>query len=200
MLPCADGRASPRACTTLGPRISWVRRTAPNGKRRLAGDTARAATTDEVKDLRQEARTLKEVVAEQALELRILKNVWPAPSASSFATWSDQSTPTYPVSRQCPGQDGDPRVLVLIKFTASSAIFCVRFPARRSTVRPSHFHHPQTSYSRPRRVSASGRSLGLRHARTLRLEPLPAAQHRADDPRQLGRQCHHHGVHVRACS
>jgi hypothetical protein len=38
----------------------------PNGKRRLAGDTARAATSDEVKALRQEARALKEVVAEQA--------------------------------------------------------------------------------------------------------------------------------------
>ena len=45
------------------------------GKRRLAGDTARAATTDEVKALRQEARSLKEVVAEQALELRLLKKV-----------------------------------------------------------------------------------------------------------------------------
>ena len=33
------------------------------GKRRLAGDTTRAATTDEVKDLRREARDLKEVVA-----------------------------------------------------------------------------------------------------------------------------------------
>lgn len=36
------------------------------GKRRLAGDTARAANTDEVKDLRREARDLKEVVAEQS--------------------------------------------------------------------------------------------------------------------------------------
>ena len=36
-------------------------------------DTARAATTDEVKDLRREARDLKEVVAEQTLELRLLK-------------------------------------------------------------------------------------------------------------------------------
>ena len=35
------------------------------GKRRLAGDTIRAATTDEVKDLRREARDLKEVVAER---------------------------------------------------------------------------------------------------------------------------------------
>ena len=37
------------------------------GKKRLAGDTARAATSDEVKVLRKEARDLKEVVAEQAL-------------------------------------------------------------------------------------------------------------------------------------
>ena len=43
------------------------------GKRRLAGDTARAANTDEVRDLRREARELKEVVAEQALEMRLLK-------------------------------------------------------------------------------------------------------------------------------
>jgi hypothetical protein len=34
------------------------------GKKRLAGDTARAATWDEVKDLRREASALKEVVAE----------------------------------------------------------------------------------------------------------------------------------------
>ena len=39
----------------------------------LKGDTARAATSTEVKDLRREARDLKEVVAEQALELRLLK-------------------------------------------------------------------------------------------------------------------------------
>ena len=38
---------------------------------RLAGDTARAATSDEVKDLRRESCALKEVVAEQ--ELRLLK-------------------------------------------------------------------------------------------------------------------------------
>ena len=43
------------------------------GKKQLSGDTARAATTDEVKNLRREARDLKEVVAEQTLELRILK-------------------------------------------------------------------------------------------------------------------------------
>ena len=52
---------------------SWSKEFLEAGKRRLAGDTARAATSDEVKMLRQEARTLKEVVAEQALDLRLLK-------------------------------------------------------------------------------------------------------------------------------
>src|SRR5215471_8754694 len=52
---------------------AWSKELLEAGKRRLAGDTARAATTDEVKALRQEARALKEVVAEQALELRRLK-------------------------------------------------------------------------------------------------------------------------------
>jgi len=52
---------------------SWSKEFLEAGKRRLAGDTARQATSDEVKTLREEARTLKEVVAEQALELRLLK-------------------------------------------------------------------------------------------------------------------------------
>jgi len=52
---------------------TWSKEFMEAGKRRLAGDTSRAATTDEVKDLRREARDLKEVVAEQTLELRLLK-------------------------------------------------------------------------------------------------------------------------------
>ncbi len=52
---------------------SWSKEFLEAGKRRLAGDTARAATSDEVKGLRREAGPLKEVVAEQALELRLLK-------------------------------------------------------------------------------------------------------------------------------
>jgi transposase len=52
---------------------SWSKEFLEAGKQRLAGDTVRAATTDEVKDLRREARDLKEVVAEQTLELRLLK-------------------------------------------------------------------------------------------------------------------------------
>jgi transposase len=52
---------------------SWSKEFLEAGKKRLAGDTARAATSDEVKTLRRETRDLKEVVAEQALELRLLK-------------------------------------------------------------------------------------------------------------------------------
>jgi transposase len=39
----------------------------------LAGDTARQATTNEVRDLKREARDLKELVAELSLENRLLK-------------------------------------------------------------------------------------------------------------------------------
>jgi transposase len=56
-----------------GVYYKWSKDFMEAGKRRLAGDIARAATTDEVKDLRREARDLKEVVAEQTLELRLLK-------------------------------------------------------------------------------------------------------------------------------
>ncbi len=52
---------------------SWSKEFLEAGKKRLAGDTARATTLSEVKDLHRESRDLKEVVAEQALELRLLK-------------------------------------------------------------------------------------------------------------------------------
>ncbi len=52
---------------------SWSKEFLEAGKRRLAGDTARVASTGEVKTLRRESHELKEVVAEQALELRLLK-------------------------------------------------------------------------------------------------------------------------------
>lgn len=52
---------------------SWSKEFMEAGKKRLAGDTMREASTDEVKSLRRESRDLKEVVAEQALELRLLK-------------------------------------------------------------------------------------------------------------------------------
>ena len=52
---------------------TWSKEFMEAGKRRLAGDTARAATSDEVKVLRREARDLKECVADLTLENRLLK-------------------------------------------------------------------------------------------------------------------------------
>lgn len=52
---------------------SWSKEFLEAGKRRLAGESTHAATTNEVKDLRHQARELKEFVAEQAFELRFLK-------------------------------------------------------------------------------------------------------------------------------
>ena len=52
---------------------SWSREFLEAGKKRLAGDTAREATSDEVKTLRAQARDLKEALAEQMLENRPLK-------------------------------------------------------------------------------------------------------------------------------
>ena len=51
----------------------WSKEFLEAGKRRLAGDTARAATPDEVRALRREASALKEVVADLTLENRLLK-------------------------------------------------------------------------------------------------------------------------------
>jgi transposase-like protein len=73
---------------------SWSKKFLEAGKRRLAGDMARTATTDEVKQLRREAQDLKEVVAEQAFELRLLKK------SSAHASWRPGSpTPTAITSR-----------------------------------------------------------------------------------------------------
>jgi transposase len=52
---------------------SWSKEFLEAGKKRLAGDTARQATSSEVKDLRAEAVALKEVVADLTLENRLLK-------------------------------------------------------------------------------------------------------------------------------
>ena len=52
---------------------SWSKEFLEAGKRRLAGDTARQASSPEVKDLRVEAAALKEAVADLTLENRLLK-------------------------------------------------------------------------------------------------------------------------------
>ena len=68
-------KVSPRVCITVGRREFLEA-----GKKRLAGDAARQATSAEVKTLRAEvktlraeARDLKEALAEQMLENRLLK-------------------------------------------------------------------------------------------------------------------------------
>ncbi len=52
---------------------TWSKEFMGAGKCRLAGDTVRAATSDEVKELRRESRDLKECVADLTLKNRLLK-------------------------------------------------------------------------------------------------------------------------------
>ena len=52
---------------------SWSKEFLEAGKKRLAGDTARQASSPEVKVLRAEASALKEALAEATLENRLLK-------------------------------------------------------------------------------------------------------------------------------
>lgn len=52
---------------------SWSKGFLEAGKHRLSGDTARQATSPEVKDLRSDALALKECVADLTFENRLLK-------------------------------------------------------------------------------------------------------------------------------
>ncbi len=52
---------------------SWSKEFLEAGKKRLAGDTARAATSDEVRSMRGQTQALKETVADLILENRLLK-------------------------------------------------------------------------------------------------------------------------------
>jgi transposase len=103
VLECLRGEESIAAlCRREGVAESlyynWSKEFLEAGKKRLAGDTARAATSDEVKVLRKEARDLKEVVAEQALELRLLKKRMARPVCKRILRHSEQSASTYTVS------------------------------------------------------------------------------------------------------
>jgi transposase len=62
----------------------WSKEFLEAGKKRLAGDTARQANSDEVKELRHEATQLKEALAETVLENRLLKK-------STFEAGGDDS-------------------------------------------------------------------------------------------------------------
>src|ERR1017187_1946102 len=67
---------------------SWSKEFLEAGKRRLAGDTARAATSGEVKDLRREAQELKAVVAGEAGHpaCKVLPLVRPPPDRRTRST------------------------------------------------------------------------------------------------------------------
>ena len=51
----------------------WSKEFLEAGKKRLSGDTAREATSEDVKDLRAESAALKEALAEQVMENRLLR-------------------------------------------------------------------------------------------------------------------------------
>jgi len=51
----------------------WSKEFLEAGKRQLAGDTKREATSNDVKNMRDENLQLKQVVAEQTLKLSVLK-------------------------------------------------------------------------------------------------------------------------------
>ena len=59
----------------LNPNVyyRWSKEFMEAGKKRLAGDTVREATSDEVKELRAEAAALKETLGEMVMENRLLK-------------------------------------------------------------------------------------------------------------------------------
>lgn len=54
----------------------WNKEFMEAGKKRLAGDTAREATSDEVADLRKENQKLKEMIADLMLRYTIVKKTW----------------------------------------------------------------------------------------------------------------------------
>ena len=102
----------------------WSKEFLEAGKRRLAGDTARAATSDEVKDLRREAQALKEVVADLTLENRLLKKRMARPVCKmNLKMVLKVCANVSGLTSDARNQDGDQRALVLIKGSASKHRF-----------------------------------------------------------------------------
>ena len=87
----------------------WSKEFLEAGKKRLSGDTAREATSDEVKTLRAEATDLKETLAELLLENRLLKKsvigdgedgIWDTAPLKNTRSSSSWSSPVYPLSKR----------------------------------------------------------------------------------------------------
>lgn len=85
---------------------TWSKEFLEAGKRRLAGDTARAATTGEVQDLRRETRALKEAVADLTLENRLLKKRMARPVCKGVLERRVRVCINVSGLRLAPGQDG----------------------------------------------------------------------------------------------
>lgn len=79
-----------------GVYYKWSKDFIEAGKKRLAGDIVRQANTSEVIHLRKEARELKEVVAEQTLELRLLKKAWSGMGSAKNEISSIREARDYP--------------------------------------------------------------------------------------------------------
>lgn len=74
----------------------WSKDFLEAGKKRLAGDTERAANTDEIKALRHESRHLKEAVADLTLENRVQKKAWLQPGTAKYEISSIRETGNHP--------------------------------------------------------------------------------------------------------
>ena len=81
---------------------SWSKEFLEAGKKRLAGDTAREATSQEVKTLRAEARSLKEALAEQMLENRLLKKALSGMGKTTHEVSRIRETGDHPPCRAVP--------------------------------------------------------------------------------------------------
>jgi len=75
---------------------TWSKEFMEAGKRRLAGDTARTATTGEVQDLRREARALKKCVADQHASIATMQVGSLAEKAITLSRRMRRRTTTLP--------------------------------------------------------------------------------------------------------
>ena len=106
---------------------NWVKANAAGQLREVAGKAVSAE--------QMEITRLKAELARMRMERDILKTYGPPRLQVVFSrALSDWSASTYPASGQAPGQDGDTRVPVLIKASASNAVFRTRLPEHRLTV------------------------------------------------------------------
>ena len=97
---------------------SWSKEFLEAGKKRLSGDTARQASSGEVKDLRREMHDFKEALAEQVLENRLLKKSmigdggrrrmrYPASEKLEIIRLVERSPPAGPAHPGQAGHSGD---------------------------------------------------------------------------------------------